>query len=220
MVLALVEYIKVDHNDKQRLKNLIKNEFVPLKINKRVISAFLKVPREEFVLPVYRREAYFDNALPIGFQQTISQPSLVAVMTQALELKGNEKVLEVGTGSGYQAAILSRLAKEVYTVERIEGLAKRAKEILEKLNYKNIKVIIGDGSRGVQEFAPFDAIMVTAGALEIPKALIDQLKENGRIVIPVGINLYSQELLLGKKKNEKMEYKILGEVRFVPLIKA
>src|SRR4030043_1897036 len=152
----------------------------------RVISALLKVERHRFVLEEYLNSAYADQPLPIGEGQTISQPYIVALMTELLELKENEKVLEIGTGSGYQAAILAELAKEVYTIEIIESLALIAKNRLLELGYQNIRVKAGDGYLGWPEAAPFDAITITCAPDHIPTPLLDQLKEGGRMVVPVG----------------------------------
>ncbi len=185
--------------------------------DKRVLWAMSIVPRERFVLKENEKDAYLDCPLPIGMGQTISQPYMVALMTQCLSLVGTERVLEVGTGSGYQAAILSKLAKMVYTIERYEALADRANKIFEESKIKNVKVIIGDGTNGLKEYSPFDGIIVTAGAPEIPKSLIDQLKENGRIVIPVG-NSFSQDLLLGRKEKGKLKIQNYGGCIFVPLV--
>ncbi|MEW6087887.1 MAG: protein-L-isoaspartate(D-aspartate) O-methyltransferase [bacterium] len=185
--------------------------------DERVLEAMLKVRRHLFVPKTYQNSAYIDSPLPIGEGQTISQPYIVALMTELLELKGDEKVLEIGTGSGYQAAILSELCKEVYTIEIIETLGKRAGKLLEDLGYKNIKVKIGDGYKGWPEYAPFDAVIVTAAPDHIPQALIDQLKEGGRMVIPVGD--YFQELKLVKKINGKPVIENITAVRFVPMIK-
>jgi len=181
----------------EKRKELVRNNIVPLNLEKRILKAFLQIPRHLFVPENYKDSSYEDNALPIGFGQTISQPSLVALMTALLNLKGNEKVLEIGTGSGYQAAILAKLASEVFTVERIPGLADKAKEILSEIGLKNVHVYTADGSLGLPKFAPFDAIVVTAAAKEIPNPLIHQLKEGGRIVIPVGEEFGEQELLVG-----------------------
>lgn len=186
--------------------------------NKQVIDAFLKVPREEFVPREYRQEAYIDIALPIGQGQTISQPTLVCMMTQLLCLKGNEKVLEVGTGSGYQAAILSHLAKEVYTVEIIKSLYESAKNVFRRLGLKNVHPILGNGSVGLAKFAPYDVIIVTAGAIRIPKELMDQLKEGGRLVIPVGESQDNQTLKLVTKTNNMIDIADIEPVAFVPLI--
>lgn len=158
----------------------------------RVLSALRKVERHQFVPKAYLDSAYSDQPLPIGEGQTISQPYIVALMTELLELKGGEKVLEVGTGSGYQAAILAELAKEVYSIEIVETLASMAKNRLLELGYQNIKVKAGDGYLGWPEAAPFDAIIITCAPDHIPKPLIEQLKEGGRMVVPVGT--YTQEL--------------------------
>ena len=185
--------------------------------DERVLSAMSSIPREIFVLEGEKDNAYLDCPLPIGMGQTISQPFMVALMTQCLSLIGSESVLEVGTGSGYQAAILSKLAKMVYTVERFNNLADRAQKILKELEIKNVKVIVGDGSKGLKEYSPYDGIIVTAGAPEIPKSLIEQLNEKGRIVIPVG-NSFSQDLLLGIKEKSKLKITNYGGCVFVPLV--
>lgn len=181
----------------------------------RVLSALLKVERERFVPEEYTNSAYADQPLPIGEGQTISQPYIVALMTELLELTGNEKVLEIGTGSGYQAAILAELAKEVYTVEIVESLASTAKKRLSELGYQNIHVKAGDGYLGWPEAAPFDAIMITAAPDHIPKPLIEQLKEGGRMVAPVGT--YSQELKRIVKRSGKIETTDIISVIFVPM---
>ncbi|MDD5773765.1 MAG: protein-L-isoaspartate(D-aspartate) O-methyltransferase [bacterium] len=191
--------------------------------DERVLQAMLKVKRHLFVPEEYKNTAYINGPLPIGEGQTISQPYIVALMTELLELKGNEKVLEIGTGSGYQAAILGELAKEVYTIEILDILGRRAEKLLNELKYKNIKVKIGDGYLGWLEYAPFDAIIVTAAPEEIPKALIEQLAEGGKMVIPVEdqfpIDRYSQKLKLVRKINGKPVVKDIIAVRFVPMIK-
>lgn len=198
---------------------LVNNYIQPFgTFDKKVLRAFLKVPRHKFVPKEYQKEAYFDIALPIGKEQTISQPSLVALMTQSLNLKGNEKVLEIGTGSGYQSAILSKLVREVYTVEIIPSLAQKAKRVLKKLGCSNVHVYIANGSIGLPEKAPFDAIIVTAGAIKIPKELTEQLKDNGRIVIPVGENQLNQKLIVGIKKNGRLRTQEIESVAFVPLV--
>lgn len=184
--------------------------------DKRVLEVMAKVPRHRFVLPEYRDSAYEDHPLPLGEGQTISQPYMVALMTESLGLKGDEKVLEVGTGSGYQAAILAELSKEVYTIERFKSLAENAKKALGDLGYKNVKVIIGDGSRGLEE-APFDRIIVTAGAPVLPKSLADQLAGGGKMVIPVG-GSFSQALLLVEKEKDKVKTTSVCGCVFVPLI--
>lgn len=184
----------------------------------RVLRAMRTVPRHLFVPRDLWDQAYNDYPLPIGEGQTISQPYIVALMTEALELTGTEKVLEVGAGSGYQAAILAELAKEVYTIERIPELARHAEKILKQLGYRNVQVIVGDGTKGWKPQAPYDAIIVTAGAPQVPGPLVEQLALGGRLVIPVG-DQYSQSLTRIRrtmKGDLKTEY--LGGCRFVKLI--
>ncbi len=183
--------------------------------NPRVLETMIKVPREKFVPEELQRFAFDDGPLPIGEGQTISQPYIVAYMTELLGLKGHEKVLEIGTGSGYQTAILAELAKEVYTIERIESLSKKAQSTLKDLEFSNIYFLIADGKFGWKDKSPFDAILVTAAAEEIPKPLIDQLKINGTLVIPVGS--FSQEIMVVKKTNQGTTVKRDIAVRFVPL---
>lgn len=183
----------------------------------RVLEAMGKVPRHLFVDEALQDQAYNDYPLPIGEKQTISQPYIVALMTEILELKGTEKVLEIGTGSGYQAAVLAELAERVFTVERIPSLAHRANQILKKLGYKNIVTRVSDGTMGWPDEAPFDGIIVTAGAPRIPQPLIDQLAMNGRLVIPMGDHL-SQELILVERVREGIRKTNLGGVRFVNLV--
>ncbi len=183
----------------------------------RVLEAMGKVPRHVFVEEAMRDQAYSDYPLPIGEKQTISQPYIVALMTEALELKGHEKVLELGTGSGYQAAILAELADRVFSIERIPSLAHRANQILQKLGYKNVIIRVTDGTLGWPEEAPFDGILVTAGAPRIPQPLVDQLAMGGRLVIPVGDRL-SQDLILVERTAEGIRKSSLGGVRFVDLV--
>ncbi len=186
--------------------------------DRRVIEAMKKVPRHLFVPPEYRSEAYNDYPLSIGRGQTISQPYIVAVMTEALELFGDEKVLEIGTGSGYQAAILAEIAKEVCTVERDPVLMERARRILEELGYTNIKYKVGDGSLGWPEEAPFDRIIVTCAAPNIPKPLKEQLKIGGIIVIPIGPR-YSQILIKARKVSpDELDSESIFGCAFVPLV--
>jgi len=185
--------------------------------DKKVIEAFLKVPRHRFVSEKLQKDAYGDYPLPIGSGQTISQPYIVALMTELMKLTGNEKVLEVGTGSGYQAAVLSRLAKEVYTIERHEQLANRANEVLADIGCSNVHVMVGDGTEGWPLRAPFDAIMVTAATEGIPQPLKDQLKEGGRIVAPLG-GAFSQTLTVLERKHKKWIEKPICGCVFVPLI--
>lgn len=184
--------------------------------DERVLAACLEVPRHEFVLPDYLHEAYQDHPLPIGEGQTISQPYMVAVMTEALGLRGEERVLEVGTGSGYQTAILARLAGEVYSIEKYPSLARQAEERLRRLGVGNVAVVVGDGSQGYPAAAPYDGIVVTAGAPRVPTVLIEQLTDGGHLVIPVG-DMYSQELLLVCKHGSSSTQKTINHCRFVPL---
>ena len=188
--------------------------------DKLVLKAIQKVEREKFVPEKYRDLAYTDGPLPIGHKQTISQPYIVAYMTEQLHLKKEHTVLEIGTGSGYQAAILGEIAKEVYTIEIIPELAASAGSLLKKLNYKNIDVRTGDGYKGWPEKAPFDRIIVTAAPEEIPEELVDQLANNGRMILPVGENELSQYLWVIKKNKKGVvtKEKILP-VRFVPMVK-
>ncbi|MCX6335182.1 MAG: protein-L-isoaspartate(D-aspartate) O-methyltransferase [Bacteroidia bacterium] len=184
--------------------------------NTAVLEAMRKVPRHSFVPKEYQDEAYNDYPLPIGYAQTISQPYIVAYMTEVLKPGIKMKALEIGTGSGYQAAVLAEIVNKVYTIEILPELAKEASERLRKLGYKNIICKSGDGYEGWPEYAPFDLIIVTAAAEEIPQPLIDQLSENGRLVIPIGKPSEVQELLLAIKRKNKVETKRLTFVRFVP----
>lgn len=182
-----------------------------------VLAAMAKVPRHRFVGEKSGREAYGDYPLPIGHGQTISQPYIVALMTEALELTGNEITLEIGTGSGYQTAILAELSKWVYTIERVQPLAESARRILDHLGYQNISFRARDGTLGWEEHEPFDAIIVTAAGPKIPKNLKDQLVEGGRLVIPVG-SKFDQDLIKLTKTGDSFTQKSLGGCRFVNLI--
>jgi protein-L-isoaspartate(D-aspartate) O-methyltransferase len=182
----------------------------------RVLAAMAKVPREEFVPPESRAASYEDGPLPIGHGQTISQPYIVAFMTEQLRPKPSDRVLEIGTGSGYQAAILAGLVAEVYTIEIVGPLAKDAQATLQRLGYKNVHVKIGDGYKGWSEAAPFDAIIVTCAPAKVPQPLVDQLKDGGRMVIPVG-ERFAQELYLLEKKNGQLKESVTLPVRFVPM---
>ena len=181
-----------------------------------VLKAMRKVPRHEFVPENLKYAAYSDRALPIGEKQTISQPYIVALMTEYLGLKGNEKILEIGTGSGYQAAVLGEIAKEVYSIEIIPSLGIAAKDKLNQMGYKNIYVIIGDGYLGLPKQAPFDCVIVTAAPDHIPQPLIDQLKPGGRMIIPVG-DYYQELILITKLANGKVSKKSVLPVIFVPM---
>ena len=185
--------------------------------DKRVLAAMAGIPRERFVPPEEQQFAYEDQPLPIGLNQTISQPFIIALMTEALELTGSEKVLEVGTGSGYQAAILAELARLVITVERLPALADGARRVLDSLGYTNIVVHLAEETLGWQAEAPYDAIMVTAGAPKVPADLLAQLAINGRMIIPVG-SRYVQELYKITRRRRKNIVKNLGGCRFVSLV--
>jgi protein-L-isoaspartate(D-aspartate) O-methyltransferase len=183
----------------------------------RVIAAMKKVPRHLFVEEALQSQAYSDHPLPIGEKQTISQPYMVALMTEALQLKGKEKVLEIGGGSGYQTAILAELSEKVFSIERIRSLAIRARQLLYELGYYNVELKIFDGTYGWMEEAPFDAIIVAAGAPDIPQPLLDQLAMDGRLVIPVG-DAYVQDLIRVTKTDKGIKREDLGGCRFVKLI--
>jgi protein-L-isoaspartate(D-aspartate) O-methyltransferase len=182
-----------------------------------VLTAFRSVPRHLFVSEALRDQAYGDYPLPIGEQQTISQPYIVAEMTQALELRKDERVLEIGTGSGYQAAILAEIVYRVYTIERIRSLYIQARKLLDKLHYHNIVMRCADGTAGWKDESPFDAIIVTAGAPDVPEKLLNQLAEGGRMVVPVG-NQHSQDLIKVLKDKKGIHKSNLGGCRFVKLI--
>jgi protein-L-isoaspartate(D-aspartate) O-methyltransferase len=185
--------------------------------DERVLAAMASVPRHEFVAEGYRDQAYEDHPVPIGEGQTLSQPYIVGVMLQALSLTGSEKVLEIGTGSGYQTALLAELAREVYSLERHASLAHSAESVLHALGYQNVHVVVGDGSQGLGDHAPFDAIIVSAAAPHVPPALFAQLVEGGRMVVPVG-PAHTQELQLVHKQNGQATIEHLDACRFVPLI--
>jgi protein-L-isoaspartate(D-aspartate) O-methyltransferase len=182
----------------------------------RVLDAMAKVSREEFVAPESRAASYEDGPLPIGYGQTISQPYIVAFMTEQLRPKPSDRVLEVGTGSGYQAAILAELVSEVYSIEIVEPLAKSAEATLQRLGYKNVHVKFGDGYKGWPEEGPFDAIIVTCAPDKVPQPLVDQLKDGGSMVIPVG-DIFAQQLYLLEKKNGQLKQSATLPVRFVPM---
>lgn len=182
----------------------------------RVLEAMGSVPRHRFVPEELRKFAYNDRPLLIGESQTISQPYIVALMSELLDLKGDEVVLEVGTGSGYQAAVLAALAKQVYTIERHPSLANQARRVLSELEIENVKVVHGDGSGGLEEYAPYDGILVTAAAPEAPRAMLSQLKDGGRLVLPVG-GFQSQVLQLWQRVGGHYEHNAIVPVAFVPL---
>jgi len=184
--------------------------------DERVLNAMRSVPRHEFISEKFRNEAYDDHPLPIGYDQTISQPYVVALMTDQLKPQSSHRVLEIGTGSGYQAAILAGLVADVYSIEIVEPLAKMAEATLQRLGYKNVHVKAGDGYKGWREHAPFDSIIVTCAPDHVPQPLVDQLKEGGRMVIPVGPPL-AQELYVLHKSNGQLRQSVLIDVRFVPM---
>ena len=203
---------------KETREFMVRTQLIPRGIKDvRVLDAMRKVPRHVFVPENIQSRAYDDMALAIGEGQTISQPYMVAVMTELLELKGEEKVLEIGTGSGYQAAILAELAKEVYTVERIADLAAQAQDKFRTLGYTNINVRVSDGTLGLPEKAPFNGILITAGTPKIPEPLIEQLAEGGIIIGPVG-DRFSQQLIRIKKTGGKLQQEYHTPCVFVPLI--
>ena len=185
--------------------------------DRRIVAAMASVPRDRFVPPAFRLQAYDDRALPLPEGQTISQPMMVALMLEAAQLRAEDRTLEVGTGSGYGAAVLSRLVREVVTVERVRGLLETARAVLHDLGYENISVVDAGDMLGAPERAPYDAIVVTAGAPHVPRTLLDQLGDGGRLVLPVG-TLRSQELVRATKTPHGVELARLGACAFVPLI--
>lgn len=202
----------------QRAK-MVKEQLVRRGIkDKKVLKAMSKIQRHLFVDESLRDRAYGDHPLPIGEGQTISQPYIVALMTEALKLKPSDRVIEIGTGSGYQAAVLAEIVKEVYTIEIRKRLVEKARKLLDGLGYKNIKTKYADGYFGWDEYAPFDAVIVTASANHIPPPLIMQLKEGGRLIIPLGSILYYQTLTLATKRKGELEVEQMGGVVFVPMI--
>jgi len=202
----------------QLRKNMVEKQLEIRGINdKNVLDVMGKIERHKFVPLSLINNAYDDNPLPIGYGQTISQPYIVALMTQSLEVEENDKVLEIGTGSGYQATVLSGLVKEVYTIEIINELANNADTRLKNLGYKNVKVKNADGYFGWEEFGPYDAIIVTAASNHIPPSLLQQLKDNGKLIIPLGSTLTFQTLTLITKKGNDLETEFITGVRFVPL---
>jgi protein-L-isoaspartate(D-aspartate) O-methyltransferase len=187
--------------------------------DKRVLAAMAKVAREEFIPVDARADAYEDGPLPIGYDQTISQPYIVAFMTEQLRPKSSDRVLEIGSGSGYQAAVLAELVADVYTIDIVEPLAKTAEATLQRLGYKNVHVKVGDGYKGWPEEAPFDAIIVTCAPEKVPQPLVDQLKDGGRMVVPVG-ERFAQQLYLLEKKNGQLKESATLPVRFVPMLRS
>lgn len=208
----------VDRDFLSSREHMVKEQIVSRGIkDPRVIEAFLKVPRHRFVLERDIYEAYDDHPLPIGESQTISQPYMVALMTECLGLEGEERVLEIGTGSGYQSAILAELAKEVYTIEHFPRLVEQAGLVIAGLGYKNVRLNLGDGTLGWQEFSPYDGIIVTAASPRIPPPLIEQMKEKGRLVIPLGES-FSQVLTVVEKCKDRIDSRQICGCVFVPLV--
>ena len=214
--VAMSQSGRYDYRDAR--KAMVENEIIAAGVtNPRVIEVLLKTDRHEFVPRRLRSQAYYDMSLPIGDRQTISSPFIVSFMTESLDPQPTDKVLEIGTGSGFQAAVLSPLAKEVYTIEIVEPLGRKAKRAhLKRLKYKNVHVKVGDGFQGWPEHAPFDKIIVTCSPEKVPDALVEQLREGGRMVIPVG-ERYQQTLYLFTKDNGKLRKEKLRPTLFVPM---
>ncbi len=201
-------------------ENMVNTQIKARGVNdNKVLAAFRRVPRHMFVGPDQKIQAYEDYPLPIEHDQTISQPYIVALMTEALKLTGEEKVLEIGTGSGYQTAILAEIVKHVYTIERFEKLSRSASILLNKLGYKNISYRVGDGTKGWPEEAPFEGILVAAATADIPPALMEQLAPGSRLVIPVGDSRSQDLLIVSKDERGNLDRENLGGCRFLPLVK-
>jgi protein-L-isoaspartate(D-aspartate) O-methyltransferase len=204
--------------EQQKIERMVEDQIIARGIkDEGVIDAFLRIKRSLFVSPNNQAYAYNDHPLSIGYDQTISQPYIVALMTEALDLSKKDTVLEVGTGSGYQTAILATLSKHVYTIERVCSLQKRAKKALKKCQLENISFIVKNGYHGWEEHAPYDRIICTAAAPYVPEALVSQLAESGRLVIPIGASFY-QKLYVYKKENDDLTRSFLCDCAFVPLI--
>jgi len=222
LVLVIYEYDKIDEVDDyiEKRQNMVVSQLKSRDIvDSKVLQAMLTVPRHQFVDEHIRESAYNDYPLPIGEGQTISQPYIVALMTQLLELKGGEKVLEIGTGSGYQAAVLAEIVEEVYTVEIYESLSKKSEKLINDLGYKNVHFKVSDGYYGWEEYAPYDAIIVTCAPDHVPPPLLKQIKDDGgRIVIPVGGVWMVQTLMKIDKIEGEVSSKGTMGVRFVPMI--
>ena len=222
LLIVIYEHDKIDEIDDyiEKRQSMVLNQLHSRDIiGSKVLQAMLTVPRHQFVDPRIRESAYNDYPLSIGEGQTISQPYIVALMTQLLGLKGDEKVLEIGTGSGYQAAVLAEIVEEVYTVEIYESLSKKSEKLLTDLGYQNIKFKVGDGYQGWEEHAPYDAIIVTCAPDHVPPSLLQQIKDDGgRIVIPVGGIWMVQTLMKIEKIEGKIKSKGIIGVRFVPMI--
>lgn len=210
----------IDSDEFAKLReNMVKTQIERRGVkDEKVLNAMRKVERHKFVPEQYIENSYEDRPLPIGEGQTISQPYIVALMTEVLGLDSTKKVLEVGTGSGYQAAVLAEICDSVYTIEIVEALGKRSKKLLSELGYENVKVKVGDGYKGWEEYSPFDGVIVTCAPSHVPQPLIDQMTEGGKMVIPVDV-AYGQDLILLIKKDGKVERESITPVRFVPMTK-
>ncbi|OIP45442.1 MAG: protein-L-isoaspartate O-methyltransferase [Desulfobacterales bacterium CG2_30_60_27] len=207
------------HNYEKARERMVREQLMPRGItDPRVLAAMNTVPRHLFVEDALEAQAYGDHPLPIGEGQTISQPYIVALMTQALNLQGHEKVLEIGTGSGYQAAVLAQLCEQVFTVERLKSLYIGARKLFDQLQYFNIRCRIDDGTLGWQEHSPYDAIMVTAAGPKVPEPLLDQLADPGVMAMPIGMERWSQELVVITKEKGQISERVIEQVRFVSLI--
>lgn len=218
LAFALGDPLQVEDRFAQQRRSMVKDQIADRGIkDTATLRAMEAVPRHEFVPEAYRSYAYSDGPLPIGYGQTISQPYIVALMTELAKLSKGMKALEIGTGSGYQAAVLAHIIDSVYTIEIIKELGESAQKRLQRLGYQKVQVKIGDGYYGWEEHAPFDAIIVTAAAEHIPPPLIKQLKNGGRMVIPVGHPYFVQNLVLVEKKDGKVKSRDILPVRFVPL---
>ncbi|PIY20151.1 MAG: protein-L-isoaspartate O-methyltransferase [Deltaproteobacteria bacterium CG_4_10_14_3_um_filter_60_8] len=207
------------HNYEKARERMVREQLMPRGItDPRVLAAMNTVPRHLFVEDALEAQAYGDHPLPIGEGQTISQPYIVALMTQALNLQGHEKVLEIGTGSGYQAAVLAQLCEQVFTVERLKSLYIGARKLFDQLQYFNLRCRIDDGTLGWQEHSPYDAIMVTAAGPKVPEPLLDQLADPGVMAMPIGMERWSQELVVITKEKGQISERVIEQVRFVSLI--
>ena len=219
ILLISVSFIFSDDPYEKKRLNMVKYDIKARGVkDKNVLEAMSRIPRHLYVRKSLRSRAYADHPLPIDEGQTISQPYVVALMTEALKLKPGNRVLEIGTGSGYQAAVLAEIVREVYSIEIREPLAKKSRELLKDQGYKNVKVKYGDGYFGWEEHAPFDAIIITAAANHIPPPLIKQLKEGGKFILPLGSTTYYQTLTLITKRKDRIDMDQMGSVSFVPMI--
>jgi protein-L-isoaspartate(D-aspartate) O-methyltransferase len=224
VMLSLLAFISLQENGqtgpfRESREEMVRSQLISRGIkDEKLLEAFRKVPRHSFVPEEYLRYAYADQPLPVGYGQTISQPYVVACMTEILEIAPGDKVLEIGTGSGYQAAILLEMGAEVYTIEIVKPLCTRAESLLKRLGYKQFQIMAGDGYPGWPEHAPFDAVIVTCSPSKIPQPLVNQLDEGGKMIIPVGKEGLIQHLILLEKENGKIRERKVMAVRFVPMV--